>query len=245
MDRTDFTDRPDYSEFSEYSDYGERPQRMDRAEHADRTVRSEQRDQIRRRPPVRTGGKPKAKINYRMLLCIAVLVSLVLALLFFILFMVRGSTIKGLNEKLDALGKEKDTISAQVTALTQENQSMLTSLAASLPDPKTAATDSLPDLIPQLTEGVYVIYSTGSQYQYLSVPAGFLQDKLAAYRDDAAAYQPAEGDAPLCTYYVLFSDRVIGLAQGNTGFVSTNRTATGAATSVPAGFMDFVASFFA
>ena len=239
MDRTDFTDRPEYSDFSEYSDYGERPQRMDRA------ARPERRDQIRRRPPVRTGGKPKAKMNYRMLLCIAVLVSLVLALLFFILFMVRGSTIKGLNEKLDALGKEKDTLSAQVTTLTQENQSMLTSLAASLPDPKTAETDSLPDLIPQLTEGVYVIYSTGSQYKYLSVPAGFLQDKLAAYRDDAAAYKPAEGDAPLCTYYVLFSDRVIGLAQGNTGFVSTNRTATGAATSVPAGCMDFVASFFA
>ena len=77
------------------------------------------------------------------------------------------------------------------------------------------------------------------------MPSGYLQDRLAAYRDDSASYAAAEGDAPACTYYVLFSDRVIGLAQGNTGFVSMDRAATGSATSTPAGMYDFVAAMFA
>lgn len=122
---------------------------------------------------------------------------------------------------------------------------MLASLTASLDDPTTAQTTSIADLIPQLTEGVYVVYNTGSQLQYLSVPSGYLQDRLAAYRDDSASYAAAEGDAPACAYYVLFSDRVIGLAQGNTGFVSMDRAATGSATSTPAGMYDFVAAMFA
>ena len=189
-------------------------------------------------------GKP-FKLNYRLLLCIAVLVCLVLALLFFILFMVRGGTINDLNGQVDTLNKEKETLTAQVNTLTQDNQSMLASLTASLDDPTTAQTTSIADLIPQLTEGVYVVYNTGSQLQYLSVPSGYLQDRLAAYRDDSASYAAAEGDAPACTYYVLFSDRVIGLAQGNTGFVSMDRAATGSATSTPAGMYDFVAAMFA
>ena len=44
---------------------------------------------------------------------------------------------------------------------------------------------------------------------------------------------------------MLFSDRVIGLAQGNTGFVSMDRAATGSATSTPAGMYDLVAAMFA
>ena len=189
-------------------------------------------------------GKP-FKLNYRLLLCIAVLVCLVLALLFFILFMVRGGTINDLNGQVDTLNKEKETLTAQVNTLTQDNQNMLASLTASLDDPTTAQTTSIADLIPQLTEGVYVVYNTGSQLQYLSVPSGYLQDRLAAYRDDSASYAAAEGDAPACTYYVLFSDRVIGLAQGNTGFVSMDRAATGSATSIPAGLYVFVAAMFA
>ena len=189
-------------------------------------------------------GKP-FKLNYRLLLCIAVLVCLVLALLFFILFMVRGGTINDLNGQVDTLNKEKETLTAQVNTLTQDNQNMLASLTASLDDPTTAQTTSIADLIPQLTEGVYVVYNTGSQLQYLSVPSGYLQDRLAAYRDDSASYAAAEGDAPACAYYVLFSDRVIGLAQGNTGFVSMDRAATGSATSTPAGMYDFVAGMFA
>ena len=189
-------------------------------------------------------GKP-FKLNYRLLLCIAVLVCLVLALLFFILFMVRGGTINDLNGQVDTLNKEKETLTAQVNTLTQDNQNMLASLTASLDDPTTAQTTSIADLIPQLTEGVYVVYNTGSQLQYLSVPSGYLQDRLAAFRDDSASYAAAEGDAPACTYYVLFSDRVIGLAQGNTGFVSMDRAATGSATSTPAGMYDFVAAMFA
>jgi hypothetical protein len=179
------------------------------------------------------------------MLCIAVLVCLVLALLFFIMFMVRGGTINDLNGQVETLNKEKETLTAQVSTLTQDNQSMLASLTASLDDPTTAQTTSIADLIPQLTEGVYVVYNTGSQLQYLSVPSGYLQDRLAAYRDDSASYAAAEGDAPACTYYVLFSDRVIGLAQGNTGFVSMDRAATGSATSTPAGMYDFVAAMFA
>lgn len=189
-------------------------------------------------------GKP-FKLNYRLLLCIAVLVCLVLALLFFILFMVRGGTINDLNGQVDTLNKEKEALTAQVNTLTQDNQNMLASLTASLDDPTTAQTTSIADLIPQLTEGVYVVYNTGSQLQYLSVPSGYLQDRLAAYRDDSASYAAAEGDAPACTYYVLFSDRVIGLAQGNTGFVSMDRAATGTLSTTPSGLYDLVASMFA
>ncbi len=192
----------------------------------------------------RSAQKP-VKLNYRMLLCIAVLVFFVLALLFFILFLSRGGKIKELNKQIETLNGEKTTLSTQVNTLTQDNQTMLTSLAASLPDPTTAQTDDLTALIPQLTEGVYVIHSTGSQYQYLSVPAGYLQDKLAAYRDDTAGFAVVEGDAPVCTYWVLFSDRVIGLAEGDKGFVSMDRAATGSASTVPSGMYALVASFFA
>ena len=222
---------------------------MDRTDQTGRPERSGQSSQIRRRPAVRAaGGKAPGKpfkLNYRMMLCIAVLVCFVLALLFFILFMVRGSTISGLNEQVDTLNKEKETLTAQVNTLTQENQSMLTSLTASLPDPTTAQTTSIADLIPQLTEGVYVVYSTGSQLQYLSVPSGYLQDRLAAYRDDSASFTAGQGDAPACSYYVLFSDRVIGLAEGGTGFVSMDRAATGTASSTPSGMYEFVAAMFA
>lgn len=222
---------------------------MDRTEHTERMEHGRQSSQIRRRPPVRAaGGKAPGKpfkLNYRLMLCIAVLACFVLALLFFILFMVRGGKIGGLNEQVDALNKEKETLTAQVGALTQENQSMLASLTASLDDPTTAQTTSIADLIPQLTEGVYVVYSTGSQLQYLSVPAGYMQDRLAAYRDDSASFVPAQGDTPACTYYVLFSDRVIGLAENNMGFVSMDRSATGNAASIPAGMYEFVAAMFA
>ena len=223
--------------------------RMDRTERTERPARSGKTGQIRRRPGVRmAGGRPPVKpvkLNYRMVLCIAVLVSLLLALIFFILSMVRGGTIKGLNEQVATLTQEKDALTAQVTSLTQDNQTMLTSLAASLDEPTAAETDSLEELIPQLNEGVYVVYSTGSQLQYLRVPEGYLLDRLNAYRDDAAGFAAAEGQAPACTYYVLFSDRVIGLAQGNTGFVSMDRAATGSATSTPAGMYDLVAAMFA
>ena len=60
---------------------------MDRTDHTGRPERSGQNSQIRRRPPVRAaGGKAPGKpfkLNYRMMLCIAVLVCFVLALLFF------------------------------------------------------------------------------------------------------------------------------------------------------------------
>lgn len=199
-----------------------------------------ERTTTRRRP-----SKKPVKLNYRMMLCIAVLVFFLLALLFFILFLSRGGKISDLNKQIETLNGEKTTLSDQVNSLTQENQTLLSGLTAALPDPTTAQTDSLPDLIPQLTEGVYVVHSTGSQYQYLSIPAGYLQDKLAAYRDDAAGYTVVEGDAPTCTYWVLFSDRVIGLAEGDQGFVSMDRAATGSATTVPSGMYAFVASFFA
>ena len=222
---------------------------MDRTDHTGRPERSGQNSQIRRRPPVRAaGGKAPGKpfkLNYRMMLCIAVLVCFVLALLFFILFLVRGGTINDLNGQVDTLNKEKETLTAQVGSLTQENQSILAGLTAALPDPTTAQTTSIEELIPQLTEGVYVVYNTGSSLQYLSVPSGYLQDRLAAYRDDSASYAAAQGDSPSCTYYVLFSDRVIGLAQGNTGFVSMDRAATGTLSTTPSGLYDLVASMFA
>lgn len=192
----------------------------------------------------RSSAKP-VKLNYRMLLCIAVLVFFLLALLFFVLFLSRGGKIDELNKQVETLNGEKTSLSEQVNTLTQDNQTMLAGLTAALPDPTTAQTDDLTALISQLTEGVYAVRSTGSQYQYLSIPAGYLQDKLAAYRDNAEGYTVVDGDAPACTCWVLFPDRVIGLAEGDKGFVSMDRAATGSATTVPSGMYAFVASFFA
>ncbi|WP_373164109.1 bZIP transcription factor [Agathobaculum sp. Marseille-P7918] len=200
---------------------------------------------MERTPARRRSSAKPMKLNYRMLLCIAVLVFFLLALLFFILFLSRGGKIDELNKQVETLNGEKTSLSEQVNTLTQDNQTMLAGLTAALPDPTTAQTDDLTALIPQLTEGVYVVRSTGTQYQYLSVPTGYLQDKLTAYRDNAEGYSVVEGDAPACTCWVLFPDRVIGLAEGDKGFVSMDRAATGSATTVPSGMYAFVASFFA
>ena len=179
-----------------------------------------------------------------MVLCIAVLVLLLLTIIFGGLFKSRGSKIADLNSQIETLNKDKDNLSAQIGALTQENQTLQSSITATLPAAKTAETNSIVDLIPILNDGVYVVQSTGSQLRYISVPKGYLQDKLGEYRDDASGYAASTGDAPICQYYVLFTDRVIGLAEGDTGFVSTDRSATGSTSTIPSGFYDFVASFF-
>ena len=167
------------------------------------------------RPAGRKGGP-----NYRAALCGAVLAFFVIALLFFVLFMSRGGKIK-----------QVDTLTASMTS--------------ALPDATVADTNTIADLIPQLADGsTYVVQSSASQLRYIKVPEGYLSDKLGEYRDNSSAYAAAQGDAPICTYYVLFTDRVIGLAEGNVGFVSMDRAATGSTTTTPDGFYDFVASFF-
>ena len=247
-DRFDRFDRfePDFSRFESASDHSERSSSLDRSERPARTGR---RQSAR---PVRSGmrmgkGKPmrraSVKLNYRMVLCIAVLVLLLLTI-FGGLFKSRGSKIADLNSQIETLNKDKDNLSAQIGALTQENQTLQSSITATLPAAKTAETNSIVDLIPMLNDGVYVVQSTGSQLRYISVPKGYLQDKLGEYRDDASGYAASTGDAPICQYYVLFTDRVIGLAEGDTGFVSTDRSATGSTSTIPSGFYDFVASFF-
>ena len=248
-DRFDRFDRfePDFSRFESASDRSERSSSLDRSERPARTGR---RQSVR---PVRSGmrmgkGKPMSrasvKLNYRMVLCIAVLVLLLLTIIFGGLFKSRGSKIADLNSQIETLNKDKDNLSAQIGALTQENQTLQSSITATLPAAKTAETNSIVDLIPMLNDGVYVVQSTGSQLRYISVPKGYLQDKLGEYRDDASGYAASTGDAPICQYYVLFTDRVIGLAEGDTGFVSTDRSATGSTSTIPSGFYDFVASFF-
>ena len=248
-DRFDRFDRfePDFSRFESGSDRSERSSSRDRSE---RLARSNSRQPVR---PVRSGmrmskGKPmrrsSVKLNYRMVLCIAVLVLLLLTIIFGGLFKSLGSKIADLNSQIETLNKDKDNLSAQIGALTQENQTLQSSITATLPAAKTAETNSIVDLIPILNDGVYVVQSTGSQLRYISVPKGYLQDKLGEYRDDASGYAASTGDAPICQYYVLFTDRVIGLAEGDTGFVSTDRSATGSTSTIPSGFYDFVASFF-
>lgn len=186
----------------------------------------------------------KGSLNYRAALCGAVLAFFVIALLFFVLFMSRGGKIKDLNGQIDTLNQDKQALSAQVTSLQQQIDTLTASMTSALPDATVADTNTIADLIPQLTDGVYVVQSTASQLRYLKAPDGYLTDKLGEYRDNASAYAAAQGDAPICTYYVLFTDRVIGLAEGNVGFVSTDRAATGSTVTTPDGFYDFVASFF-
>ena len=190
--------------------------------------------------------RPHAKQpNYRLLLCIGLLVCLVLDLLFFVLFLSQCSRAGGLEDEVKKLTEANQALTSQNTMLQQQSDAALTTAVAALPDPTTAQTTNLPDLIPQLTDAIYVVRTTGEGYQYLKIAEGAVLDKLNAYRDDASGYTAAEGDAPTCSYWVLFSDRVIGLTDGGNGFVSTDRTATGSATTVPSGFYDFVVSLFA
>ena len=190
--------------------------------------------------------RPHAKQpNYRLLLCIGLLVCLVLDILFFVLFLSQCSRAGGLEDEVKKLTEANQALTSQNTMLQQQSDAALTTAVAALPDPTTAQTTNLPDLIPQLTDAVYVVRTTGEGYQYLKIAEGAVLDKLNAYRDDASGYTAAEGDAPTCSYWVLFSDRVIGLTDGGNGFVSTDRTATGSATPVPSGFYDFVVSLFA
>ena len=190
--------------------------------------------------------RPHAKQpNYRLLLCIGLLVCLVLDILFFVLFLSQCSRAGGLEDEVKKLTEANQALTSQNTMLQQQSDAALTTAVAALPDPTTAQTTNLPDLIPQLTDAVYVVRTTGERYQYLKNAEGAVLDKLNAYRDDASGYTAAEGDAPTCSYWVLFSDRVIGLTDGGNGFVSTDRTATGSATTVPSGFYDFVVSLFA
>ncbi|MBS6883229.1 MAG: hypothetical protein KH195_08190 [Clostridiaceae bacterium] len=190
--------------------------------------------------------RPHAKQpNYRLLLCIGLLVCLVFDILFFVLFLSQCSRAGGLEDEVKKLTEANQALTSQNTMLQQQSDAALTTAVAALPDPTTAQTTNLPDLIPQLTDAVYVVRTTGEGYQYLKIAEGAVLDKLNAYRDDASGYTAAEGDAPTCSYWVLFSDRVIGLTDGGNGFVSTDRTATGSATTVPSGFYDFVVSLFA
>ena len=190
--------------------------------------------------------RPHAKQpNYRLLICIGLLVCLVLDILFFVLFLSQCSRAGGLEDEVKKLTEANQALTSQNTMLQQQSDAALTTAVAALPDPTTAQTTNLPDLIPQLTDAVYVVRTTGEGYQYLKIAEGAVLDKLNAYRDDASGYTAAEGDAPTCSYWVLFSDRVIGLTDGGNGFVSTDRTATGSATTVPSGFYDFVVSLFA
>ena len=190
--------------------------------------------------------RPHAKQpNYRLLLCIGLLVCLVLDILFFVLFLSQCSRAGGLEDEVKKLTEANQALTSQNTMLQQQSDAALTTAVAALPDPTTAQTTNLPDLIPQLTDAVYVVRTTGEGYQYLKIAEGAVLDKLNAYRGDASGYTAAEGDAPTCSYWVLFSDRVIGLTDGGNGFVSTDRTATGSATTVPSGFYDFVVSLFA
>ena len=134
-DRFDRFDRfePDFSRFESASDRSERSSSLDRSERPARTGR---RQPVR---PVRSGmrmgkGKPmrraSVKLNYRMVLCIAVLVLLLLTIIFGGLFKSRGSKIADLNSQIETLNKDKDNLSAQIGALTQENQTLQSSILA-------------------------------------------------------------------------------------------------------------------
>lgn len=202
-------------------------------------------DNIRRRPGVRAGyPRGRKKTNYRLLLCAALLACLLLAILFFALFLSGRGKAKELEEQVKTLTEQSQTLTSEKAALQQTLDGMYASAIAALPDPTTAQTEALPDLIPQLTDSIYLVRSTGSGYQYLKVPDGILADRLTAYRDSADYTAAANGVS--ADMWVLYADKVIGLKSGtDNGFVSPDRTASGAEYTLPSGFSAFVASFFA
>lgn len=192
-----------------------------------------------------TRRRPTKRTNYRLILSIGLAACLVLDILFLSLFVRQCQRAGKLEDEVKKLNDANKTLVSQNTMLQQQSASTLTNAVAGLPDPTTAQTDNLPDLIPQLTGSVYVVRTTDNGYQYLKIPAGVVEEKLNAFRDDAAAYTDLEGDAPTSTHWVLYADRVIGLAEEGKGMVSSNRTAEGKATALPSGFFDFVTSLLA
>lgn len=189
--------------------------------------------------------RPRAgKTNYRLMLCVGLLACFVLDILFLVLLLSQCGRAGKLQDEIDQLKETNQTLVSQNELLQQQSTTALDAAVAALPDPTTAQTDNLPDLIPQLTDGVYVVRTTGESYQYLKIPDGEVLNQLNTYRNDASAYVISDGDAPSCSYWVLFSDCVIGLAQDGTGFISSDRSASGSATSVPNGFYDFVVTLF-
>lgn len=180
--------------------------------------------------------------NYRLILCVIMLIAIVLDFVFLGMFIFQRSQATGLNGQIETLTKDKETLTTQVSTLTQENATLEANMMSALPEPTTARTDNLPDLIPQLTDGIYIIH-VSEGYQYLKVPDGYLTDKINTF-GNAAGYTATNTDPPTCSYYVLYANKVVGLAEGDTGLVSEDRTATGAGSSLPTGFYAFVASFF-
>ena len=86
------------------------------------------------RPAGRKGGP-----NYRAALCGAVLAFFVIALLFFVLFMSRGGKIKELNSQIDTLGQDKQSLSAQITSLQQQVDTLTASRHQHYRGPHSAA----------------------------------------------------------------------------------------------------------
>ncbi len=187
-------------------------------------------------------NRRRKRQNYRMMLCAAVLGASLMAVLFLGLFVWQHGKAKGLKEQVDNLTMEKTTLTKQLSDLSQETETLRKSVIDSLPEPKTAQTDSLPELIPQLTDALYVVH-VGDGFDYIKVPEGYLTDTLNTYKD-AQGYTSTGGSSPSCPYLVLYADRVIGLAEGDVGFVSTERTSVGTASTLPVGFTAVVASFF-
>ncbi len=188
--------------------------------------------------------RPAKRTNYRLMLCIGLAACLILDILFLSLFVRQCKRAGKLEEDINKLNEANKTLISQNTMLQQQNDSTLTNAVAALPDATTAQTDNLPDLIPQLTGSVYIVRTTDKGYQYLKIPSGVVEAKLNSFRDDAAAYTDLKGDAPTSTHWVLYADRVIGLAEEGKGMVSSNRTAEGKASTLPAGYFDFVLSLF-
>ena len=121
--------------------------------------------------------RPHAKQpNYRLLLCIGLLVCLVLDILFFVLFLSQCSRAGGLEDEVKKLTEANQALTSQNTMLQQQSDAALTTAVAALPDPTTAQTTNLPDLIPQLTDAVYVVRTTGEGYQYLKIAEGAVLD---------------------------------------------------------------------
>ena len=219
----------------------------DPSEHRSSPAREERPARDRRSPSGRRPRKSPAKVNYRLMLCIALLVCFVFDILFFCLMLSQCSRAGKLKDEVATLTEQNQSLTNQNAMLQdQSSGSTLTTAIAALPDPTAAQTDSLADLIPQLTDAVYVVRSTGSGYQYLKITDNTLLTELNNYRDNASGYVAAEdGSTPSCTCWVLYADRVVGLAEGDKGFVSMDRGASGSASAVPSGFFAFVSSLFA
>lgn len=193
----------------------------------------------------RARRKPQ-KVNYRMMLLLIAAFFFLLSFILMIVTFSRGKKIKMLTTEIETLTASSATLMDDKARLQQELDGLYQAAISALPSPTNAQTPALSDLIPQLTDSIYLIRGTEGAYQYLKIPNGILYNRLISFRDSPDYLANAAESATAWDLWVVYENAVIGMTAGGAdhGFVSYERSVSGAEYNLPAGFNAFASSLF-